>query len=201
MFWCASEPAEGAIPVPAGEGRMHVAGGFGTLLPTFTLGGTLGVGDGVDLDLRYETYAALSHDISLTSRISLAEYWAVALSLNHVFFLIEDIGGVESADAPVGNGLSLAPSLFGSFFLDSGVHVALGASASFRFIELVRNEDGTLTRQPRLTLAHAALRVAVEWEGDGATTFLRFSAVVPIQADFRVLGYLPHISFGRSFQL
>ena len=55
-------------------------------------------------------------------------------------------------------------------------------------------------------IAHAVdglvyAELGAEWERKHGALFLRFRAVVPVQADFRVIGFLPMFTVGRSFMV
>jgi len=83
---------------------------------------------------------------------------------------------------------------------DEGPHVAFALGATVRMTRL-RESFGELSREIDPSLESAWLEAAVEWDDDGASTFLSFRATVPIQADLRVLGYFPWITIGRSWEL
>lgn len=179
---------------------MYGAIGWDTTLPTVSLGATAGIAHGVDLDARYDTRAGLSHDFGLRVRVSLVEMIAASLVVSHGFFAVEEIGGIQSSRAPFGNGLALAPTLHLSTFREAGAHVAFGIGATVRLTRL-RESFGMLERDLDPRLESAFLDVAAEWEDDGATTWLALRAAIPIQADVHVIGFLPWITVGRSWEL
>ena len=199
-YWCAADPTLGAVTLEPGDVSVYAAGGIDTAFPTVSLGGTAGVADGFDLDARWDTRAGLAHDFGVRGRLRLAERWAASLSVSHGFFTVEEIGGIEAADAPFGNGLAVTPGLHLSLFRPGGAHVFLGTGVIVRMTRL-ENEFGTLRREVDPLLESAWLDVGVEWEGDGATTFLRLRSVVPVGADLRVIGYLPWLTIGRTWEL
>lgn len=167
-LWCGHSPLRGAYTVAPGGGAVHVGGGVNVVLPTLALGATLGVASRVDVTLTYETHAGLAHVFSAAARVRLSERWATTHTLSHGLFVVEEIGGIQSARSPFGNGLTTTHSAVFSRWNLSGLHLAL----------------------------------TVEWAARGAGTWwLQVRALVPIQAEFSLLGYLPMVLVGRSWSL
>lgn len=199
-WWCAASPTLGGVTLAPGEAAVYGAIGWDTTLPTVSLGATAGIVRGVDLDARYDTRAGLAHDFGLRIRVALAETIAASLVASHGFFAVEEIGGIQSSRAPFGNGLALAPALHLSTFREAGAHVAFGVGATVRLTRLSES-FGMLERELDPHLESAFLDVAAEWEDDGATTWLALRAAIPIQTDVHVIGFLPWITVGRSWEL
>jgi hypothetical protein len=129
--------------------------GINTLLPTVGVGMATGLVDGADLGFHYDTHGGLGHDPGATLRLELAEGWAASLEGSYLFYAIEEVGGVEAADAPFGHGLTTTAAIHHSFERAEQTHVALGAGLGVGWTELVHDAD--LVRQelaPRLARAH-----------------------------------------------
>lgn len=191
-WWCASNPTLGAMVAPAGEGALQLGGGVDALFPTLEAAGQLGLGRGIDLGVRYETQL-LVHTFAAEARLRLADRLALAVDADWGFFVIDEIAGIRAEDAPFGGGATLGMALWRSWFARGGAHVAGGLGATLRWLEA----NGEL----RASFDHVTIEIASEWGGDGGTTYLRFRAVVPIAADFHVIGFLPGVVVGRSWNL
>ena len=201
VSWFASSPSLGTAVVPPGEAALYVAGGFNVTLPTLTLGATAGVSDGFDLDLRYDTHAGIVHDVAVTGRLRLSERFAAAVCIAYSFFAIEEVSGILAVRSPFSNGSTVAPDVRWTALDDGDTRVSLVGGFAVRWLTLAEDEFGTVTRDLELSVRHAFLEVGAEWTGDGASTWLRVRAVVPIEAEFRVLGYLPWIVIGRTWSV
>lgn len=201
VYWCTTSPSLGAMSVPPGEVAFDLGGGMSAVLPTVTIGGTAGVTDSFDLGLHYDVHGGIAHDVYATARLSFDRF-ALRLDLGHVFYAIEEVGGIEAVDSPFGNGAYSTLAFVISFFRDDATHVALGAGATVRWFDLVRRDDlDGLERAFDPILQSAHLEATAEWEGGGGATYVRFVASVPLQAEFRVLGFLPRIVAGRVWRL
>ena len=197
----ASSPSLGTSVVPPGTAALYTGVGFNVALPTVTLGATAGVAKGIDLDLRYETHAGLAHDVGVTGRFRVAERLAAAVNLSYSFFAIEEVSGIVAVRAPFSNGATFAPDIRW-LALDRGdTQISLLGGASVRWLGLDEDEFGTITRRLELSVRHAFLEVGAEWSDPGGSTWLRVRAVVPIEAEFRVLGYLPWVMLGWTWSI
>ncbi len=200
-FWLASSPTQGTAVTPSGEAGLYVAGGLNVALPTVTLGAIAGVADGFDLDFRYDTHAGLVHDVGLTARFAWAERFAAAVNVSYSFFAIEEVSGILAVRAPFSNGATVAPDVRWRVLDRKDHHLSLMGGASVRWLGLEEDEFGTVSRRLEFSVRHAFLEVGAEWIGDSGSTWLRVRAVVPIEAEFRVLGYLPWIVVGHTWSL
>jgi hypothetical protein len=192
-WWCASSPTLGAMVAEPGAGTLHLGAGVNALLPTLDAAAGLGLGSGIDAAVRYDTHGGLAHIFGAGARFELARRLALAIDAEWGFFAIEEIAGIQARNAPFGNGASAGLALHRSIFAEGGAHVSLGAGVTARFID----EDQHVT----FSLDHATIDIGVEWPGHGGNTYLRFRAVIPIAADFPVVGYLPWIVIGRAWNL
>lgn len=200
-LWCGRSPVHGAHTLAPGRGALHVGGGVNVVLPVLRLGATLGLAPRVDASLTYETHGGLAHVVTAGARVRLAERWALTTAVAHGLFVVEEIGGIQSARAPFGNGLTTTHALTFSRWNPSGLHVALAAGVTVRWLAPRASFD-VVTLAPDVTLHTAHLDVTVEWAARSpGTWWLQVRALVPVQADFHLLGYLPMITVGRSWSL
>ncbi len=200
-LWCGHSPLRGAYTVAPGSGAVHMGGGVHVVLPTLALGATLGVASRVDVTLTYETHAGLAHTFSAATRVRLSERWATTHSLSHGLFVVEDIGGIQSARAPFGNGLTTTHGAVFSRWNLSGLHLALAAGVTIRWL-VPRESFDVVTLETEPTLHTAHLDLTVEWAArSSGTWWLQVRALVPVQAEFNLIGYLPMVLVGRSWSL
>lgn len=199
---CAGSSVDGRPPVlggttlAPGDTVVYGALGWDVTFPTLSAGATAGVLDGLDLDARYDTRAGLAHDFGMRARGRIARGWAASLSVSHGFFTVEEIGGIQASRAPFGNGVAIAPAVHASL----NDTVSFGLGATLRMTRL--SEDlGVLSRELDPFVESAWLDVAAEWADASGTSFVALRAVVPVQAELRVLGYLPWITLGRAWDL
>lgn len=201
VFWCASDPSLGATLVKPEQAVIFAAGGIDTVVPTVSLGARAGLTEHSDLSFRYDVRGGLVHRAGVSGRFRAAERWALGLTVAHGFVATEEVGGADLAQVPLANGLDVtAMPLLHSLFTPTGTHVAFGLGVTVGLVGL-QEELLTIERHWDPTFESVHLQVAAEWEGDGTTTYLSFRALVPIQADFQVLGYLPWVSVGRTWSL
>ncbi len=165
------------------------------MLPSATAGAGVHL-DAWTVEGRYDMVAGLAHDVGVVARRRLGRF-DVGLDAFHGFFGTEDISDIRQAPSPLGTGLTTA--LTGRYHLTTkrGVRVAPGAGLTVRWTRL-EESFGTVERRFDPTLHHVQASVDVRWKG-GA--FLRFRALVPVQADFKVFGYLPLLELGRAWSL
>lgn len=200
-LWCGGDPVQGARVIPAGRAAVQLAGGVNAALPSLAFGAAAGLGAGVDVAARYEVHAGLAHELTAAARVRLAERWALVTEVSHGFFTVEEIGGIQASRAPFGNGLTTAHQVAFSRWNRDGLHVALAAGLVVRWLRPRESLD-VVDVVADVTLHTARLDVTAEWAArSGGSWWLSFRAVVPIQADFRVFGYLPMVLVGRSWSL
>ena len=196
--WCTHSPTLGAALVPPRQVALSVSGGLNVILPAVRLQAVAGLTQKLDLGLEYETYAGLVHGFALVPRVRLHRYVATSLAVSYSYYTVDELFGVRMSRAPFGNGLSLSPALHVSGFRRGGVHVsgALGLS-----IGVVRNGEmgSEVQRVAEISVQHIYGEVGAEWERRHGALFLRFRAVVPVQSDFPIIGFLPMLTVGRSF--
>ena len=177
--WCAA--SAGAVLPPPGNATVSVGGGMAVVVPTVGVAGTVGVTSWLAVAGRYETFAGLAHTGQASARARFADGWAIDLGVGYGLFVTDVVFGIDTRESPFGRGLRLEPSLHRSL-RSGGVHVGIGAGATWRF-------DG---------IASAQAEVSFDWR---AGAFLRVRGLVPLEGDFRVLGYLPTVVAGWSFAL
>lgn len=175
---------------------VAAGGGVRGMLPSATAGAGADLGDWT-VEGRYDTVGGLAHDVGVITRLRLTERFDVGLDAFHGFFGAEDIGGIRQAPSPLGNGLTTALTSRYHVTTRRGVRVAPGAGLTMRWTRL-EESFGTVDRRFDPTLHHVQASIDVRWKG-GA--FLRFRALVPVQADFRVFGYVPLLEMGRTWSL
>ncbi len=186
-------PALAAPPAP----DLRAGGGFAGLFPAAEVSLRTPVAPTVDLEARYETVVGVSHDVGLTGRWY-RDAWSLGLSAANGFFGVEDLAGISPHRAPLGGGLTTA--LLGAHHHETArghrVRVEVGLTARWTHVDDV--DAGTVDRVFDPTLHHVHAEVAVDWAGG---LFLRGRAVVPVQADLKVIGYLPVVSVGYRWSL
>jgi hypothetical protein len=201
-LWCGHSPLLGAFTVAPERGAVSVAGGVNAVFPTLALSVTAGVSSRLDLTLAYETHAGLAHVVRASARARLAERWAMVNAVSYGLFTVEDIGGIESVYAPFGNGLTTTHSAVFSRWSEGALHLAFAAGVTVRWVVPRQDAFGVTTLEAAPTLHTAHLDASVEWAARASGTWwLTFRALVPIQADFRLFGYLPMVLVGRSWSL
>ncbi len=171
------------------------AGVRGTF-PSVTAGVGVRLGEWT-VEGRYDTVAGLAHDVGAAARLSLDRRWEVGLDAMHGFFAVEDLGGIHQADSPLGNGLTTTARARWRDTTRRGVRWAPGFGLTARWTTLAR-ELGTVERRFEPSLHHVEGSIDVDWQG-GA--FLRLRALVPIEADLRVFGFLPILEAGHTWSL
>lgn len=190
----------GARITPVGGATLHAAAGLNVLLPTLVVGATTGVAGPLDVGLRYEVHAGLGHVFVLAARARVASPLALALELAQGFFAAEELAGIRLVEAPFGNALVTTPRLLASIVSTPAVHVALGLGVSLRWVVLEQRAEET-RRSFDPAVQDATLELAAEWPLCTGVAFLRFVALVPIQAELRVLGFLPSLVAGRTWDV
>jgi hypothetical protein len=176
-WWCASAVL-GAAPPPAGRAALDVSGGMSVLVPVAGAGVLVGLPARLAAGVRHDTYAGLAHVSTLSLRARVAERWAVGLDGSFGLFVSDDLFGVDLSRSPFARGVSLEPLVVHTRGL-----LALVAGASARL------EDPALK----------SLKVAVT--ADVGPVFVRVQALVPLERDTRVLGYLPTVVVGKVWGL
>jgi len=173
----------------------QVGGGVFGLLPAATLRAEAPAGP-LTVGLRYDTAAGLVHDVGLAGRYT-GDAWHVELELAHGFPGIEEIGGIQLDDLPLGQGLTTAVVGLGELFTDRGHRVQLGGGLTAKWTA-IEAELGVQTRTFDPSLHHIHGEARVDWTNG---VFLRARAVVPIAAELEVIGFWPQILVGQTWAL
>jgi hypothetical protein len=200
VSWCTHSPTLGAEIVPPRKVALSVSGGLNVILPMLRLSAVSGVARGFDIGIDYDTYAGLVHTMGLAPRLRVHRHVALRAEVSYGFYTMEEIFGVRLSRAPFGNGLSLNPTLLASYRTRGGVNLAGAVGLSLRFLR-IDDQGGVIERTPEISVQHVFAELGAEWQRKHGALFLRFRAVVPVQADFRVIGFLPMFTVGRSFLL
>ena len=176
-WWCASAVL-GAAPPPPGRVAVDAAGGMNVLVPTVGAGVNLGLPGGHGAGVRWDTHAGLAHVFTASARVRVAEGWAVGVDGAFGLFVSEELFGVELARSPFAHGFMIEPVV-----AHTRGRVALVA--------------GTTVRLTNPGWQSIKLAVTV----DLGPVFLRAQALVPLEEDTRVLGYLSMVVVGKTFGL
>jgi len=187
--------------VPPAHGVLRVGGGFSALFPTVSLEAGGGVTRRLDLTAHYDTHAGLAHVYGLTARVGLPRSLAVSIDVSHSNFALEEISGIQAVRAPIGNGLTSTFSFHGSRVTAGGVHFYGGGGLTLRWLVPRERPEGTVERVFDLTVNHLYAELGAEWERKSGALYLRFRAIVPIQTELNVLGYLPWVVIGRTWNV
>lgn len=171
------------------------AGVFG-LLPAATLRAEMPVADVIALAVRYDTAAGMVHDFGLAARLVTGRA-RFELDVAHGFFGLEEIAGIQLDDAPFGHGLTTTLVALARWHTDGGHAVDLGGGLTARWTDL-DNDFGVQRRIFDPTLHHLHGEVRVDGR-DGI--FLRLRAVVPIEAELRIIGFWPQVLVGHTWAL
>lgn len=190
----------GARLLAAGHAALEASAGFNVLLPTIVLGATTGLAHGVDVGLRYEVHGGLGHVFLLAGRAALGRSFALGLQVAQGFFAAEKLFGIRFVEAPFGTALVTTPRLSWSFEASPGAHLGFTLGVTARWIVLEQRAEET-RRVVEPGVQDVNLEIVAEWDVSGGTTFLRFVALVPVQAELGVLGFLPTIVAGRTWGL
>lgn len=191
-------PTLGAATLEPSQARLRVVGGLDTVFPTVGLGALVGLVPGWDLDLDVTTRAGLAWSASARVRAGLGEHWAGRVRLVESFTAVEDLSGIQIADAPFSNRVGVEPTLAWSGPSAAGVHLAVSGGVTVRTWVARRTADGTRRElDPAVDAVHAS--VGAEWTGERGSTTLAVRALTPIDPEFRVLGYLPWVTVGRTW--
>lgn len=195
-------PTRGAALVPPRRVAVEIAGGVTGVFPTFGLRVTTGAARWLDVSAGIETYAGLVNSTGIAARLRFAPNFGARLGVDYAFAVVDDLGGIRTADAPFANGLTTTVSLLASLFRGPGAHIAFGLGLTSRWVAPRVAQDGTVvTGFAPAPAYNAHAEVAAEWPVRGGTVYLLFRAVVPIQAELQVLGYFPTLLVGRTWGL
>jgi hypothetical protein len=157
---------------------LDAAGGVNVLVPALSAGATVGLPGGHGAGLRWETHAGLAHVFTASARARVAGGWAVGVDAADGLFIADELFGVELARSPFARGFMVEPVV-------AHTRGRLGLVA------------GTTVRLSDPGWQSIKLAVTV----DLGPVFLRFQALVPLEEDTRVLGYLPTVVVGRTWGL
>jgi hypothetical protein len=155
---------------------LEAAAGLSVLVPTLGAGATVGLPRDLGAGLRWDTYAGLAHVVTASARARVAEGWAVGLDGGWGTFVSGDLFGVELDRSPFARGWRVEPLVA---HVRGRVGLVLGTT--------VRLTD------PGWHSVKLAATV------DLGPVFLRAQALVPLEDDTRVLGYLPMLVIGKTF--
>lgn len=200
VSWCAHSPTLGAELVPPRQVALSVSGGLNVILPTVRLSAVSGITRRLDIGIDYDTYAGIVHTMGIAPRVRVHRHVALRAEVSYGFYTIEELFGVHLSRAPFGNGLSFNPSLLASYRTRGGVNISGAVGLSLRFLR-IDDTGGVIERTPEVSVQHVFAEIGAEWERKYGALFLRFRAVVPVQADFNVIGFLPMFTVGRSFMV
>ena len=84
-------PTAGANLVAPARATVEFSAGINTILPTLSLAAATGITDWLDVTLRYDVHAGLSHDFGARLRARFADGWAASLTVAEGFFVVEEI--------------------------------------------------------------------------------------------------------------
>lgn len=199
-FLLAAEPAESVPLVAPARAVISGAAGIHAVLPSLGLRVLTGAGERFDVFAGYETHAGLAHQFSLGVRWVFSQNVLLSLSAAHGFFALEEISGIDLADAPFGDGTTTTLSaVFGGFAVGNAA-ITFEGGLTMLWLASERSAD-RIERVFDPALQNLHFGCAARWEDGRDATFLAFRATVPIEANFRVFGYIPWIAIGRSWSL
>lgn len=179
----------------ADPAAVQLGGGVFGLLPAATMRAEAPVGP-ASVTLRYDTAGGLVHDLGLGARAPLGPL-RVELEVAHGLLGIEEIAGIQLDDIPFGQGLTTRLTGLSALHTSGGHRVQLGGGFTARWTA-ISTTQGAQARVFDPTLHHAHGELRVDWQGG---LFLRLRAVVPIEAELRVLGYWPQVLVGQTWGL
>jgi hypothetical protein len=204
LWWLSTASAggvHGAEVQPRGTGAVRLEGGMAGALPTVLAGASVGVSERVDLGAHVQTHAGLAWSLGATGRVRLSDHWGVGLTVDESLFTVQELAGIQALRAPLGNRVAATPQLLGAWQTDAGVSVGGSLGAEVGTWRLVEDPDGGAVRALRPALDHVWGEVVASWPRERGGLFVRVRAVVPVAADFHVLGYLPVVAVGRHWGL
>lgn len=184
-----------AADAPVDPASARIGGGVFGLLPAATLRADAPAGP-LTLAVRYDTAGGLVHDVGLAARAGLGD-WRLELEVAHGFPGLEEIGGIQLDDMPLGHGLTTAFVALRDLRTERGHHIRLGAGLTARWTA-IRADFGIQERAFDPSLHHMHGEVRIDWTNG---VFLRARAVVPIEAELKVLGFWPQVLVGHAWSL
>jgi hypothetical protein len=178
-----------ARPPAPGDWTAELGLGVYVLLPSASAGLAVEVAEGARLGLAYHTVGGLVHDFDLEGAIDLAPDWSLALLVSESLFALESFAGIETERADFGDGLASSLSLAYRWRDDEALALVTSAGVTLRW------------RGPSVPAAF--LEVEAGWrDGDGEDAwFLRLRAIIPVAIEAWVVGFLPWVTVGRSWDL
>jgi hypothetical protein len=197
-LWASPSPATEIVSTK--KAILFAGGGIHGLLPTLSAGAAAGLWPGADLFFHYDTHAALQHTVSFRGRLAVADRLAVSLSLSHEFFVADEISGVDLLQAPYGNGTASSAAIVSTLGRLGSARLAGSTGLSVRFTTLVR-DAGTIERRFDATIEHVYGEISATWPLATGALYLVVRATIPLGARFSVIGYVPWVTVGRSFEL
>lgn len=194
---CGAEasPALGAAVVEPGVVDLGFDLGMHTALPSLRLGASVGLTEGLDLSLRYATFAGLAHDVALSARGEVASGVALELTVAHGFYVVDQAFGIDFDRARFGDGLTTTPAVWGTVARDDDVSVGLGGGVTVKWTGTVERL-GETTYELEPSVPGVWLETVAEWPGESSTVFVRVRAVFPVTAGVHVIGFFPWAALG-----
>jgi hypothetical protein len=169
-------------------------------LPTLLVGGSAGLVPDLDLGAWAVTHAGIAHAFGATVRWRPDAHLGAGLGIDESLFTVTELAGVDLLQSPFGNRTAITPQFLASTTTATGVELGWTGGAEIAVVRTIR-QDGRAARigQPRFDTLWAEL--AASWPREHGAFFVRVRAILPVQAEFHVLGYLPWIAVGRSWRV
>jgi hypothetical protein len=195
---CAFASTPDPPTVDPGAAEVRAEAGMAGALPTVLLGGDAGVAPGFDVGARAVTHAGLAFSLGGSARWQATDPVGVGLLVDESFYTVEQLAGIQSLASPFGNRMAVTPLAFGRVRTAPGVDLDLVGGAEVGVVRVAQGPDHVVRRvDPALDIAWA--EVAARWPRDNGDLYVRFRAIVPVAAEFHVLGYLPWVAVGRTW--
>lgn len=174
--------------------------GMAGALPTVLLGGSAGLLPDLDLGAYAVTHAGLAHAFGATVRWRIDDHLGAGLTVDESLFTVEDLAGIEALRSPFGNRMAVTPQFLAATTTGAGVELGWAAGAEIGVVRTVPDDDRS-RRAARPGFDTLWGEVAASWPREHGAFFVRVRTILPVQADFHVLGYLPWIAVGRSWRV
>ena len=124
----------------------------------------------------------------------------VGLGIDERLFTVSEIAGVDLLRSPFGNRMAVTPQFLATTTTPTGVELGWTGGAEIAVVRTVRQDDRPIrTVRPRFDTLWA--EVAASWPREHGAFFVRVRAILPVQSEFHVLGYLPWVAVGRSWRV
>ena len=199
----AAEPqpvAHGAWLAAPRTATLRAEAGMAAALPTVLFGGATGLSPSVDLGAHAVTHAGLAYAMGATVRWRFSRSAGVGLTIDESLYTVENLAGIESLRSPFGNRTAATVSALGATTTGSGVALGYGAGVEVGVVRIVAGTGNDPARRVlRPAVDNAWAQIAASWPRRRGRFFVRVRAIVPVATEFHLLGYLPHVAFGRSW--